>query len=186
MRPLPIPTPTIILSDLGDSTMKCWLLLVDLDGTLWDNLDISALKPPFRRISEKTVIDSSGVEVNLYLDMVYLIKWAKENGAFISVLSWNIPDIAIEALNKFNLTHLFNYLVIGPHPDKGIMALKALKHAEKSECVPCAIIYIDDRDIHLEGVKKRIDNKLYLKTWMDFKNVNEAKNIISAHISRVC
>lgn len=168
--------------------MSCWILFVDLDGTLWDNLDISMLEPPFRRVSEDIIVDSGGVKVRLFADMIKLIEEARKCGAFVSALSWNVKENAVEALRAFNIIHLFDYLAIEPHPDKGLMALEALKEASRRGCSePCTIIYVDDRDIHLESMRRRLgDSFKFLRAWRDFKGLEDAMKSIGSILADSC
>ncbi len=168
--------------------MSCWILFVDLDGTLWDNLDISMLDPPFRRVSEDVIVDSRGVRVKLFVDMVKLVEKAKQCGAFVSALSWNVRENAIGALEAFNVINLFDYLGIEPHPDKGLIALEALREASRRGCVePCAIIYVDDRDIHLRSMRDRLGGSFaFLRAWRDFKNLDEALEVLSKLLANNC
>ncbi|MDM7275780.1 MAG: magnesium-dependent phosphatase-1 [Thermoprotei archaeon] len=168
--------------------MSCWILFVDLDGTLWDNLDISMLDPPFRGVSEGVIADSRGVKVRLYVDMVRLIEEARRCGAFVSALSWNVREKALEALRAFNVINLFDYLAIEPHPDKGLMALGALEEASRRGCSePCTIVYIDDRDIHLESVRRRIgDSFKFLRAWRDFRGLEDALEILRNILADAC
>jgi len=165
-----------------------WLLLLDLDGTLWDHLDISMLKPPFIRISEDLIIDSLGVKVKLYEDIVKVIKWAKREGAIIAALSWNIPWKAIEALRAFNLLDLFDYLGIEDHPGKGSMALKIVRDLESRgyRIKYCRVIYIDDRIIHVEDVREKIGDITFIKAWTDFRNEEELRDKILLALQRKC
>ena len=160
---------------------RSWILFIDLDGTMWDHLDISALKPPFRRISRDTIADSEGVTVRLYEGMVDVLRWARGEGAIIAALSWNIPEKAVEALREFNILDLFDYLGIDVHPDKGLVAEKIVRDLESRgyKIKPCRIIYVDDRDIHVKGVKDRLGDIVFLKAWSSFKTPEELKSILA-------
>lgn len=156
--------------------MRVWLLLLDLDGTLWDHPDISTLKPPFKRVGELVIVDSEGVEVRAYKGMVELLRWARSNNGITSTLSWNVRDIALEALETLNLTRLFDYLMIEPHPRKDRMVKKLLEKIRSERGVaipPCRIVYIDDRDIHVEDIYKNIGRVHFLKAWESFRNTQE-------------
>ncbi len=157
-----------------------WLLFIDLDGTLWDHKDISRLSPPFTRIGEDIIVDSKGVKVKLYRDMVELIRWARSSGAIISSLSWNIPEKALEALETFGLDGLFDYHGISTSPDKGYYAMEIINDLKSKGVLfkTCEIVYIDDRNIHLESVRNRLGNIIFIMAWKDFKNFREAQRII--------
>ena len=166
---------------MRDGRLGKWLLLLDLDGTLWDHEDISTLNPPFKRQDKHTVIDRQGNVVRIYRDMVKLTKWAKENGAITSTLSWNIPDNAIAALKAFQITEIFDYITIDYTPRKDIMLKKLLKKIEKEEGLniqPCKIIYIDDRDIHIEDIYNNIGQVNFIQIWKDFNDFETAKKLI--------
>jgi magnesium-dependent phosphatase-1 len=163
------------------SVTNKWLLLLDLDGTLWDNEDISLLKPPFKKVSEDTIIDSNGVEVRLNHDILRLARWAKENGGITSTLSWNIPDNAIAALQAFQIINMFDYVTIENTHRKDKMIIKLLKRIkiEKNvEFKPCKIVYIDDRDIHIRDIYSNVGPVNFLQAWVDFDNFEEAVQLI--------
>ncbi|MET1127874.1 MAG: magnesium-dependent phosphatase-1 [Thermoproteota archaeon] len=165
-----------------------WLLFVDLDGTLWDHSDVSALRPPFRRVSESSIADANGVVVSIHPDIVKLVDWARRHGAVVSTLSWNDPEKALEALRAFGLEGAFDYHVIEPHPYKGDAALKLLDRLrEERGCIPppCGIVYVDDRSIHLENVRERLGDVVFLQAWRDFRSFEEAREIVEARI-RAC
>ena len=165
-----------------------WVLFLDLDGTLWDHLDISSLKPPFRRISEDSIVDSQGVPVRLYRDVVEVARWAKRSGGFVVALSWNIPEVAVEALKAFNILDLFDYLGIEDHPDKGLIASKILGDLESRgyKVKPCRVVYVDDREIHVRGVRERVGDIIFIRAWVDFRNGEELRNRIAEALQRKC
>jgi magnesium-dependent phosphatase-1 len=170
------------------SSQEPWALLLDLDGTLWDHLNISSLKPPFKRVSEDAIVDSRGVTVRLYKDIVEVARWAKRSGGFVIALSWNIPEVAVEALKAFNLLGLFDYLGIEDHPDKGLIASKILGDLESRgyKIKPCRIVYVDDRDIHVKGVREKVGDVTFIRAWADFRNGEELRSRIAEALQRRC
>ncbi len=165
-----------------------FLLLMDLDGTMWDHKNVSELIPPFKRVSETRVVDSRNVPVNLYIDTLKIVLWARERGAIISSLSWNEPKKALGVLDAFGIRDLFHYHMIENHPNKDQMILKLLSMLkEEGLDIPlCRIIYIDDRTIHLDSIYRNIGRIVFLQAWKDFKNHEEAvrkieTNIIECH-----
>lgn len=163
-----------------------WLLFFDLDGTLWDHKDISSLDPPFRRLSPLRIADSRGVVVTVYEDSLKLLKWARSRGAIVSALSWNDHMIAVSALESLGVLGLFDYLAIEPHPGKGDMARRVIESLRKErglELSPCRIIYIDDRDIHVNDVREKIGDIAFLMAWRDFKSFEEATERIESILS---
>jgi magnesium-dependent phosphatase-1 len=165
-----------------------WVLFLDLDGTLWDHLNISSLKPPFRRVSEDSIVDSQGVPVRLYRDVVEVARWARRSGGFVVALSWNIPEVAVEALKAFNILDLFNYLGIEDHPDKGLVASKILRDLESRgyKVKPCRVVYVDDREIHVRGMRGRVGDITFIRAWVDFRNGEELRNRIAEALQRKC
>ncbi|MDT7895906.1 MAG: magnesium-dependent phosphatase-1 [Desulfurococcales archaeon] len=161
-----------------------FLLLMDLDGTMWDHKNVSELIPPFKRVSETRVIDSRGVPVNLHIDSLKIVLWARERGAVISSLSWNEPEKALGVLDAFGIRDLFHYHMIENHPNKDQMILKLISILrEKDLNIPlCRIIYIDDRTIHLDSIYRNIGRIVFLQAWKDFRNYEEAIRKIETSI----
>lgn len=149
---------------------RIWLLVIDLDKTLWDSEDISALKPPFRKTSEYVFEDSRGVKVNVHKDIVDVLKWAKKNGAVIAVISWNNESVALEALKVCDVLKLVDFYVIEDHPRKDIMFSKlveTLRRRSLDKVVECTV-YIDDSEIFLEQVSKTAPHTCTVRAWRDF------------------
>ena len=155
------------------------MLLLDLDGTLWDHLDISSLSPPFRRVCEGVIEDSRGVKVRIYGYMVNLALWARSTGAMVVSLSWNEPRIALEALKAFKVDSIFDYHVIEPHPWKGKALARFLK--EKGLSVPPErMVYFDDREIHLDDIYASVGPVRYVKSHVDCKGFEDCRELVSS------
>lgn len=153
---------------------KTWLFVVDLDKTLWNSEDISSLKPPFRRVGEYVFEDSRGIKVEVYKDIVDALKWARENGAVIAVISWNREDIAIEALRACGVLQFLDFYVIEDHPRKDSMfsrLVETLKTRGLERVVDCTV-YIDDSEVFLKQVLKVAPYTCTLKAWRDFIDKN--------------
>jgi len=175
-----------LADDRESCTGRYWVLFMDLDGTLWDHLDISRLQPPFTLIGEGVLRDVTGVRVKLYRDAVKLIEWAKESCGITSALSWNLWEPAVSALKASGVIDLFDYLAIEPHPGKGEMAEKVIKRIESTvgyTIPPCRIVYIDDRIIHLEDIRGKLGDVFFLRAWRDFRDFEEARGKIIKHLS---
>ncbi len=165
----------------------CWILFLDLDGTVWNHLDITATTPPYRKTGRNTIMDSNGEEIVLFEGVREFLEWARERGALVVSLSWNNPSKAVAALKEISLSALFDYHAIAPHPDKGVEAAKALRRIhEEMKCRPCLILYIDDRDIHVESVKKHVPGVAFLQAWKDFKSYSELRSIVEQLLARKC
>lgn len=159
-----------------------WLLLLDLDGTLWDHKDISSLELPFIKLNEDTISDLHGTLVRLNYDIVKLLKWARGKGAITSTLSWNIPEKAIAALKAFDVIKYFDYLAIENTDRKDLILRKLLKKIKRERGITFKhnrIIYIDDLDIYVRDIYENIGKIHFLQVNVDFSTFNEAINIIS-------
>ncbi len=167
-----------------------WIVFSDLDGTLWDHMDVSSLTPPFKRIDKKTIVDSNGIMVRIYNDTVYLLTTLRKCGAIVSSLSWNEPHIALEVIDSLGLNFLFDYHLIANHPFKYILATQLLsKLRAKYHIEPELVVYLDDRDIHLPEMRSFIANLLYLRPWVEFRTYTEAIQLISVYTpltTRMC
>ena len=131
------------------------VLALDLDGTVWDNEDISRLRPPFRRLGRRRVVDDSGVVVTLNHGVEAVLAAAESAGYVISTLSWNNPEIALEALKAFGIYDRFHYHCIHPLPTKHkcLKELLALIESETGASLsPGAVVYVDDRSIHAADI----------------------------------
>ncbi|MCE4611197.1 MAG: magnesium-dependent phosphatase-1 [Desulfurococcales archaeon] len=156
-----------------------WMLLLDLDGTLWDHLDISSLSPPFRRVSEDVIEDSRGVRVRIYGYMVDLARWARSIGAMVVSLSWNDPEIAMEALRAFKVDVIFDYHIIEPHPWKGRALARFLK--ETGILIPPErMIYFDDREIHLDDIYTNVGRVKYVKSHVDCRGFESCRRLVAS------
>ncbi|MEM1803807.1 MAG: magnesium-dependent phosphatase-1 [Desulfurococcaceae archaeon] len=156
---------------------KRWLLAIDLDGTLWDCKDISRLDPPFEKINEYSFRDSKGRVVNVYKEIVELIKWARDQGAVTAVISWNNEGIAVDALRTIDLLKLLDYYVIEDHPRKDLMARKlynTLLGDGLGEALYC-VIYIDDVEDFLHQVSRVFPNMCALRAWRDFTDAESLR-----------
>ncbi len=102
------------------------------------------LKLPFIKVNEYEIIDSSGVRVRLVRETKKFLIWARNKGLYVASLSWNIRNIALEALKAFNIQHLFNDHYVEPHPHKGITMKKHWRKIQiifRERIRLCQIIY---------------------------------------------
>ena len=157
------------------------VIFLDLDGTIWDTLDVSSYRPPFRPVNDDDVIvDSLGREVRLYEGVREFLSTVRKAGILVYVLSWNVYEIAYDALRTFNLTKYFDGLYIEPHPEKDVMMSKALRHLRDLgiNVKPCEIVYVDDRDIHIDQIRRAIGDVYFIRMWVDVKSFKELTNLI--------
>lgn len=147
-------------------------IALDLDGTVWDHLDISSLYPPFRRVSQLKIQDGRGVEVSLRPHVLDFLKWAREVGHILATLSWNDFDVAYQALRAFEIDKYFHYLAIEPHPRKDKMLyrlLRQVKMERRLDIGPHDVVYIDDRDIHIREIWENIGPVRFIQFGRDVK-----------------
>ena len=168
----------------------CWVLLLDLDGTVWDNLDISSTRPPYRVQGRGVIVDARGTPVRLVPGIDWFLRWVRDRRGVVVSLSWNIPSIALEALRAMGLEEFFDYHAIAPHPDKGTEARRALEELGKQGLCPgepCLVVYIDDRDIHWEGVREALGGRVvFLQAWKSFRDYWEAAEKIGVLLAENC
>ena len=161
------------------------VLFIDLDGTIWNHLDVSALTPPFRRIGTDVIEDSAGIKVRLSRGVREFLVGVRKLGIIIASLSWNNPVKALEIIKAFGINHLFDVHYIEPHPRKGeVMAYALMDLSEKLNIRlgPENVVYIDDRDIHISEVREKVGDVLFLHAWRDFKDFKEAYEIIRKYV----
>ncbi len=153
------------------------MLFLDLDGTVWDHPNISSLEPPFTRVSDNTIVDSTGIAVHLHQNVRRFLSEIRELGIKVIALSWNVYEIAYQALQAFDLVKYFDALYIEPHPHKGYLMAKALQELNL-DVKPCEVLYIDDRDIHIDEIKAIVGNVVFIQAWKHFKSFNELLNLV--------
>ncbi len=161
------------------------LLVLDLDGTVWDHLDASSLKPPYRRISNDIVVDSNSVRVSLrrgarwFLEKIHSI-------VPLAVCSWNQWDKAYELLRAFGLDKYFGYLGIEPHPNKHLVFKKIIQWYQrifKEEIEAEEILYVDDRRVHLDDIYKYIGRVKFMQMGVDVKDFYELYDVLKRELS---
>ncbi len=156
------------------------VVFLDLDGTVWDHSDISSLIPPFRVVDDDVIKDRAGVEVRLRVGVREFLRFVRDLGLVVAALSWNDPEIALEALKAFKLVNYFDRLYIEPHPHKGLVMLKAIKELGVE---PEEVIYVDDRDIHLGEVRELVGNVKFIQFGKDVSGFKELKELIAGLVS---
>lgn len=161
-----------------------WIVFFDLDGTLWDHLDISATHPPFTRISDSSILDSMGVKISLLPGAVDFIRWVRSNNGIISTCSWNEYDKAMDALKCFGLEKLFDFHKISTNPNKFQLMEQVLEALSKENISidKERLFYIDDRDIHIKDVKERFPDMKFFNIWKNGLDFEDVKRGISSRL----
>lgn len=161
-----------------------WLLFLDLDGTFWDHLDVSAMSLPFESVRENTIRDEKGETLTIKPGVLDFIAWVKETGGILSSCSWNKPEMALAALETLRVADLFDHQGISVTPRKYILMedlLSRLKNEGLS--IPQEhVYYIDDRDIHMDDIRRRLPRINFLHMWKDAGSYEEARRIIAGSL----
>lgn len=152
------------------------VIALDLDRTLWSHSDISITNPPFRRLSDSEIMDSSGDFIKLHECARELIRRAKAVGLGLAVISWNRRDVAELALEAFGLREYFDLLVIENHPNKGLMMEKIV---EAMGVKPSEIVYVDDNPSMVRSVKERFKDIVVLQYGRDVQSLCELIDMLA-------
>ena len=160
-----------------------WLLLLDLDGTLWDHPDVTSMEPPFERLGPLSLRDSRGVELRVYSYMARLALWARRSHGIVASFTWNVPWKALEALRTLGLDGLFDYHLAEPHPRKDLVLrrfLSSLRCERGYAPSPGEIVYIDDRDIHIGQIRETVGDVHFIRSHRDCRSYEECKRLIES------
>lgn len=162
--------------------MKIKLIVLDADGTMWDHLNISAMKLPFRLEGSDTIVSFDGSRLTLNEGIREFLEFARSRGIRISLASWNQPEPVFEALRLLSIADYFVHPKAEPHPDKADMLVRILKELEEEGVVvkPQEVLYVDDRDRHLDGIRTRVGDVVFLRYGVDFKSWRELMEVFDA------
>lgn len=149
------------------------LLILDLDKTLWNHYDASQLVPPFR-VHGNELTDSLGNKLKLFDGVVEFLEWARER-FILSIASWNVGELVRPILEEFNIWDYFVFPKIENHPDKADMISRTIQELKSVGYEIEEVIYVDDRTIHLDEIKKKIPNIRFIHMWEDVKSFEELK-----------
>jgi len=152
------------------------LLVLDLDGTLWDHEDASCLSPPYTFHGDH-LIDARGEELHLFPGVRKFIEWASKRFV-LSIASWNAEEKVRPILEGFDLWDYFRYPKIENHPNKGDMIARTLRELELSGYNVGEAIYVDDRDVHIEDVKATASSIHFVHMWVDVKSFEELRELL--------
>lgn len=165
--------------------MKCKpkVVFLDLDGTIWSSHDISAQTPPFKPLGGEEIVDYEGNIVKLKPGVREFLIWARKADIKVYSLSWNIPEIAYNALKAFGIYGMFKGHCIEYHPYKGRMMKNAVEKF-KLNVKPCQIVYVDDRRIHLDNVRKEVGDVVFIQMNVDIKDFYELRSVLENMLVR--
>ncbi|WP_258083714.1 magnesium-dependent phosphatase-1 [Thermococcus thermotolerans] len=152
------------------------LLVLDLDGTLWDHEDASRLTPPYE-FHDDYLIDSNGGELHLFPGVREFLEWARDRFV-LSIASWNVEERVRPILEGFGLWDYFVSPKIEFHPHKADMTRRTLEEMKSAGYEIDRVIYIDDRDIHLDEIKMELPGVHFVHMWVDVKSFEELRKLL--------
>ncbi len=156
------------------------LLVLDLDGTVWDHPDASSLQPPYTKLDDDVAVDSRGTRVTLTKGVRWFLEKVYGKVA-LAVCSWNKWDNAFELLKIFDLHKFFGYLGIEPHPHKYLVFEKIIEwyKSEYGRSIRAEeILYVDDRRIHLDEIYEHIGNVRFVQMGVDVRDFYELYELV--------
>ncbi len=152
------------------------LLVLDLDGTIWDHEDASRLDPPYE-FHGGHLTDAHGEELHLFPGAREFVEWASERFV-LSIASWNVGEKVRAILEGFDLWGYFRYPKIENHPGKGDMIARTVHELKSSGYKVDAVIYVGDRDVHIEDVKATVSSIQFVHMWVDVKSFEELRELL--------
>lgn len=161
-----------------------WLLATDIDGTLWDHLDISTVAPPYFADGKGRLRSADGTRVKLIPEAIDFMKWCKENGALVTSLSWNIPERVFPAIEVLGISDLFDFHATEFTDEKHERLLDLLNRLRERGVVvpPNRVVYVDDRDIHIESIRRRVGDVVFIHIWSEVPDYDAAKGVVRKKI----
>ena len=154
------------------------LLALDLDETVWAHPDISATRPPYKRVSRDVIIDVHGETIELRRGVRETLEELKSRGVKLAVISWNDRSKALEALEALGLLELFDVLVIEPHPRKDLMMSKIVEWCKERGIRVSEVLYVDDSPLMMEVVKKAWPEVVGVVYGLELKGFEELREIV--------
>ena len=152
------------------------LLVLDLDGMLWDHEDASRLVPPYE-FHDDCLTDAHGEELYLFPGVREFLEWASWR-FLLTIASWNVKERVRPILEGFGLWDYFTFPKIEGHPSKADMIRRTLEELASIGYNVEDIIYVDDRNIHIDEVRMTLPEVDFVHMWVDVKSFEELRELL--------
>jgi magnesium-dependent phosphatase-1 len=151
---------------------------------LWDCLDISLVDPPYFADGEGRLRSADGTIVKLIPEAIDFVRWCKRNGAKVASLSWNIPERVFPAIETLGISDLFDFHATEYTDEKHERLFDLLSKLQKGGVVipPHRVVYVDDRDIHIDSIRKRVGDVVFIHIWSEVPDYAAARDIVKREI----
>jgi len=156
--------------------IKLKLLVLDLDGTLWDHEDASQLVPPYK-FQGDMLIDAYKKELHLFPGVRDFLEWASER-FILTIASWNLEERVRPILEGFGLWDYFMFPKIEGHPNKADMIKRTVEELTSIGYSLEEIIYVDDRAIHIDDIRTIFPDIKFIQMWVDAKSFEELRELL--------
>jgi magnesium-dependent phosphatase-1 len=155
--------------------MTIKLVIFDADKTLWTHPNVSSLILPFRLVTKDIIADANGETFQLFDGVRELLESLESKKVIITIASWNKPEPVKEALRLFAIDRFFKIVKAEFHPGKYLMIESIISELAGIglELNAHEILYVDDRTLHLEQIRKKIGSVHFIQMWLDAKTPNE-------------
>jgi magnesium-dependent phosphatase-1 len=160
--------------------MSIKLVVFDCDNTLWDHDDVSTLRPPFRKVDDRTVADARGELVRLTPGARETLETLRRRGVMVSIASWNRPEPAFAIFELLDLRKYFTHpkVEFHPHKDRMIAALLAELATDGIVVGPEEILFVDDRPEQLSRVRDGVGPVRILQTGVDLTDLRHVVRVV--------
>ena len=162
------------------------MLATDIDGTLWDTLDISLVAPPYFADGKGRLRSADGTIVRLIPEAIDFVRWCRKNGAKVTSLSWNIPERVFSAIVVLGISDLFDFHATEYTDAKHERLFDLLGKLRRSGTLipPQRVVYVDDRDLHIGSIRKKVGDVVWIHIWKEVPDYDSAKKVVRAKILR--
>ncbi|MGC8630992.1 MAG: magnesium-dependent phosphatase-1 [Thermoprotei archaeon] len=160
--------------------MKYKLVVLDLDGTVWDYAKTSSDLPEPIRVDGDRVTAGDGTTLRLRDGLRGFLAACAEKKVFVSVASWNNPTLPTKILEALGLIGYFIHPKLEPHPYKEVMIKSILDDLKKDgiSISPEETVFVDDREVMVERVKQYFPPITALLFGVDVKSYAELNRLI--------